>query len=92
VVLLHACCHNPTGVDLSAAQWTELARCWRAGSCCPTLDLAYQGYGDGIEEDAWRCARWLAGRPSFLLPTRFQQEHERVRRALRRAVGAVRIG
>jgi aromatic-amino-acid transaminase len=52
VVLLHACCHNPTGVDLSEAQWRTLAALLQARQLLPFLDLAYQGYGDGIEADA----------------------------------------
>ena len=52
VVLLHACCHNPTGVDLTAAQWERLIPVLRERELLPYLDLAYQGYGDGIEEDA----------------------------------------
>jgi aromatic-amino-acid transaminase len=53
VVLLHACCHNPTGVDLSPAQWRELVPVLRQRELLPYLDLAYQGYGDGIAEDAF---------------------------------------
>ncbi|MCC6247514.1 MAG: aspartate/tyrosine/aromatic aminotransferase [Rubrivivax sp.] len=53
VVLLHACCHNPTGVDLSRAQWQELVAVLRQRELLPYLDLAYQGYGDGIAEDAF---------------------------------------
>ena len=53
MVLLHACCHNPTGVDLSRAQWQQLIPVLQARGLLPFLDLAYQGYGDGIEEDAW---------------------------------------
>ena len=53
VVLLHACCHNPTGVDLSPLQWDELIPVLKARELIPFLDLAYQGYGDGIEEDAF---------------------------------------
>jgi aromatic-amino-acid transaminase len=52
VVLLHACCHNPTGVDLTSAQWQALVPVLRERELLPYLDLAYQGYGDGIEEDA----------------------------------------
>jgi aromatic-amino-acid transaminase len=52
VVLLHACCHNPTGVDLTAAQWQALVPVLRERDLLPYLDLAYQGYGDGIDEDA----------------------------------------
>jgi aromatic-amino-acid transaminase len=53
VVLLHACCHNPTGVDLTRAQWSELIPVLREREALPYLDLAYQGYGDGMAEDAW---------------------------------------
>ena len=53
VVLLHACCHNPTGVDLTRAQWQQLIPLLRERELLPYLDLAYQGYGDGIEADAW---------------------------------------
>ena len=60
VVLLHACCHNPTGVDLSRPQWLELAELMRERGLTPYLDLAYQGYGDGIEEDAF-AVRHIAG-------------------------------
>jgi aromatic-amino-acid transaminase len=52
VVLLHACCHNPTGVDLSRAQWDVLVPLLVERGLIPYLDLAYQGFGDGIEEDA----------------------------------------
>ena len=60
IVLLHACCHNPTGVDLTPAQWTVLIELLRRRELLPYLDLAYQGYGDGIEEDAF-AVRALAG-------------------------------
>lgn len=53
VVLLHACCHNPTGVDLTRAQWQTLIPLLRERELLPYLDLAYQGYGEGIEGDAW---------------------------------------
>jgi aromatic-amino-acid transaminase len=53
VVLLHACCHNPTGVDLSQAQWQALLPILRERELLPFLDIAYQGYGDGIDEDAY---------------------------------------
>jgi aromatic-amino-acid transaminase len=59
VVLLHACCHNPTGVDLTAAQWDQLIPVLRERELLPYLDLAYQGFGDGIEADA-RAVRALA--------------------------------
>jgi aromatic-amino-acid transaminase len=53
VVLLHACCHNPTGVDLSAAQWEQLIPVIRSRKLLPYVDIAYQGFGDGIVEDAF---------------------------------------
>ena len=53
VVLLHACCHNPTGVDLSREQWRQLIPVLAERELLPYLDLAYQGYGDGIEQDAF---------------------------------------
>ena len=59
IVLLHACCHNPTGVDLTREQWAALIPVLRERSLIPYLDLAYQGFGDGIEADA-HAARALA--------------------------------
>ena len=52
IVLLHACCHNPTGVDLSAAQWDEVVNIVRERDLVPFIDFAYQGFGEGIEQDA----------------------------------------
>ena len=51
IVVLHACCHNPTGVDATAAQWARIIEVVRARGLVPFLDLAYQGFADGIEED-----------------------------------------
>lgn len=51
IVVLHACCHNPTGVDPSYSQWEQIAAALRAGGLVPFLDLAYQGFGDGVLED-----------------------------------------
>jgi aspartate/tyrosine/aromatic aminotransferase len=52
VVLLHGCCHNPTGIDPTAEQWSKLADAIYAGGLLPLLDFAYQGFADGIREDA----------------------------------------
>ena len=52
VVVLHACCHNPTGVDPSPEQWGRILGVVRARGLIPFLDLAYQGFGDGVEADA----------------------------------------
>ncbi len=51
-ILLHGCCHNPTGIDPTAEQWLELAAAIRARGVLPILDFAYQGFADGIAEDA----------------------------------------
>lgn len=52
IVVLHACCHNPTGVDPSLAQWEQIANVIKERNLVPFLDIAYQGFGDGLEEDA----------------------------------------
>lgn len=52
IVLLHGCCHNPSGVDLKAAHWHAVAELCRERGFVPFIDLAYQGLGDGLEEDA----------------------------------------
>ncbi len=52
VVLLHGCCHNPTGANLTVAQWKEIAAVIAKTGATPMIDLAYQGFGDGLEEDA----------------------------------------
>jgi len=51
IVLLHACCHNPTGADLTSAQWDEVIAAVTSGGLVPFLDMAYQGFGAGIAED-----------------------------------------
>ena len=67
IVLLHACCHNPTGVDLTRAQWDELIPLLKRRKLIPYLDLAYQGFGDGIAEDAYAIrAIAAAGLPAFV--------------------------
>ena len=53
IVLLHASCHNPTGVDLSVAQWKALIPVLRERELIPFIDIAYQGFGDGLDEDAF---------------------------------------
>ncbi len=51
-VLLHACCHNPTGIDPTAEQWKEIAAVLAEKQLLPLIDFAYQGFGDGLDEDA----------------------------------------
>ncbi|VTX53858.1 amino acid aminotransferase [Acinetobacter ursingii] len=53
IVLLHPCCHNPTGADLNPAQWDQVIEVLKAGNLIPFLDIAYQGFGDGMEQDAY---------------------------------------
>jgi aromatic-amino-acid transaminase len=73
VVLLHACCHNPTGVDLSREQWRALVPVLRERRLLPYLDLAYQGYGEGIAEDAF-AVRLLADEGlSFFVASSFSK-------------------
>ena len=52
VVLLHGCCHNPTGANLSGEQWSGVAELLRQKKALPFVDIAYQGFGDGLDEDA----------------------------------------
>lgn len=52
ILILHACCHNPTGVDPSLEQWQELLNVIKSRQLIPFLDIAYQGFGEGLEEDA----------------------------------------
>jgi aromatic-amino-acid transaminase len=52
VVLLHGCCHNPTGANLNLTQWQEVVDLLNANGLIPMIDIAYQGFGDGLEEDA----------------------------------------
>ena len=53
IVLLHPCCQNPTGADLNPAQWDQVIEVLKAGNLIPFLDIAYQGFGDGMEQDAY---------------------------------------
>lgn len=52
IVILHACCHNPTGVDPTPEQWQEIARIIQNNNLVPFFDIAYQGFGEGLEQDA----------------------------------------
>ena len=73
IVLLHACCHNPTGVDLTRAQWDELIPVLKARELIPYLDLAYQGFGDGIAEDAYAVRTMAAAGLSFFVANSFSK-------------------
>ncbi|APG20886.1 aromatic amino acid aminotransferase [Kosakonia radicincitans DSM 16656] len=67
IVLLHPCCHNPTGADLTNAQWDEVVGVLKARNLIPFLDIAYQGFGAGMEEDAYAIrAIASAGMPALV--------------------------
>jgi aromatic-amino-acid transaminase len=67
VVVLHACCHNPTGADLTEDQWTDVIKAVTERGLIPFLDMAYQGFGDGIDEDGKVVRRFAdAGVPMFV--------------------------
>jgi len=66
-ILLHGCCHNPTGIDYSNAEWDEIAALLGESALLPILDLAYQGLGLGMEEDAYGLRRVLVAVPEALV-------------------------
>jgi len=66
-VLLHACCHNPTGIDYTADQWTAIAEAFSASGTFPIIDSAYQGLGQGMEEDAAGMRAVLAAVPEAFI-------------------------
>ena len=67
VVLLHACCHNPTGFDLNHDDWQRVLEVVRKRSLLPLIDFAYQGFGDGLEQDAWSTRLFAAEVPELLI-------------------------
>ena len=67
VVLLHACCHNPTGFDLSHNDWQRVLDVVRSRNLLPLIDFAYQGFGDGLEQDAWSTRLFAAELPELLI-------------------------
>ena len=67
LVLLHGCCHNPTGANLDAGQWDEVIATLSARGAIPFVDLAYQGFGDGLEEDAAATRKIAAAFPEVLI-------------------------
>ncbi len=73
IVVLHACCHNPTGCDLAPEQWQQVVEACRERGLVPFLDMAYQGFGDGIAEDGAVVARFLASGIGFFVSTSFSK-------------------
>lgn len=73
IVLLHASCHNPTGVDLSPAQWQALIPVLRERELMPFVDIAYQGFGAGLEEDAFAVRALVDAGLTFLVANSFSK-------------------
>ena len=73
IVVLHACCHNPTGYDISPAQWAQVIAVLKARGLVPFLDMAYQGFGDGIAEDGAVVQQFIASGMDFFVATSFSK-------------------
>jgi aromatic-amino-acid transaminase len=73
IVVLHACCHNPTGYDLTPAQWGQVISTLQARGLVPFLDMAYQGFGEGIAEDGAVIQQFLASGMDFFVATSFSK-------------------
>jgi aromatic-amino-acid transaminase len=66
-VLLHGCCHNPTGADLAPSEWQELCDLMCARGLLPFVDLAYQGFGDGLDQDAYGVRHFASRAPEMVV-------------------------
>jgi aromatic-amino-acid transaminase len=73
IVVLHACCHNPTGVDLSQEQWAEVVALFQHRALIPFLDFAYQGFGEGLEPDAYAARAFAEAGLSTLIANSFSK-------------------
>lgn len=73
VVVLHACCHNPTGADLDGAQWKEIIEVMQERELVPFIDMAYQGFADGIKEDALALNLFVASGMQFFVSTSYSK-------------------
>jgi aromatic-amino-acid transaminase len=73
VVVLHACCHNPTGYDITPAQWDQVIAAVKAHKLVPFLDMAYQGFGYGIAEDGAVIGKFVASGQDFFVSTSFSK-------------------
>ena len=73
IVVLHACCHNPAGYDITAAQWDQVIAVVKSKSLTPFLDMAYQGFGHGIQEDGAVIGKFVAAGLNFLVSTSFSK-------------------
>ncbi len=73
IVVLHACCHNPTGYDITAAQWDQVVNVVKAKQLTAFLDMAYQGFGHGISEDGAVIQKFVAAGLNFFVSTSFSK-------------------
>jgi aromatic-amino-acid transaminase len=73
IVVLHACCHNPTGYDITAAQWDQVIAAVKGKNLTAFLDMAYQGFGHGIQEDGAVIAKFVAAGLNFFVSTSFSK-------------------
>jgi aspartate aminotransferase/aromatic-amino-acid transaminase len=73
IVLLHGCCHNPSGVDLSPVQWKKIAALGREKGWIPFIDFAYQGFGEGVEEDRCAIEEFAATGIDFIVASSFSK-------------------
>ncbi|MFO7905346.1 MAG: amino acid aminotransferase [Pirellulaceae bacterium] len=73
VVCLHACCHNPTGIDLTVPQWEQIGQILSQRKVLPLVDLAYQGFAEGLDEDAAGLRRLLTATPEALICNSFSK-------------------
>jgi aromatic-amino-acid transaminase len=73
VVVLHACCHNPTGYDITPAQWDQVVSVCQSRGLVPFLDMAYQGFGYGLTEDGAAVQKFVAAGMSFFVSTSFSK-------------------
>ena len=73
IVVLHACCHNPTGYDITPAQWDQVVAAVKAKNLTPFLDMAYQGFGHGIQEDGAVIGKFVAAGLDFFVSTSFSK-------------------
>jgi aromatic-amino-acid transaminase len=73
VVVLHACCHNPTGYDLTPAQWDQVVEAVKARKLVAILDMAYQGFAQGIAEDGLAVQKFAASGEDFFVSTSFSK-------------------
>jgi len=73
VIVLHACCHNPTGYDITSAQWDQVVAVVKAKNLVPFLDMAYQGFGYGLKEDGAAVQKFVAAGLTCFVSTSFSK-------------------